>query len=547
MGLSRTIVIIATVLSTSALQLQQSTGTNTLAGIPARGINLSSLDKARKACEASLLALNSSPTSGQEFPQVIEPQSPFYRNRTETIDVGSTGRSSNCWQHASCVIVPQTIQQVAQVLKIVRDNDSKFSIRSGGHDFNVNHSNVGKSGVLIDMVDFNHVSLSSDKQTVTVGVGTRWNAVYNTLKGTGLSVNGGRSPNPGVGGQMLGGGIGWFSNVAGPSAASIVAAEVVLPNSTVVQADSVQNPELLWALKGGSANFGVVTSLTLQTLPYDKIWFEARTYTADKNEQLLNALYEYQLAASRDPKANIVYQLSTNTTVPQSFIGFFHVDPVERPSIFQPFYAIPANASRINSTIGTLAELASHYDNPVFPEAPPSRDYVVSLPHKIDNRTYFQSYNAFVSLAEEASAFGGQLNYGAQPVGPQFVNASLETPLGLSPISQDCTLGIRLETKFLKLTQTGVHVTMNWASAEEDAHAIEIIHKMGAAIQSAAVENDADLPFRFMNDAYDGQKVFEGYGAANLQRLQQIAAYDPEGMFQHLQNGGWLLSNVHQA
>ncbi|KAL9082402.1 MAG: hypothetical protein Q9159_006445 [Coniocarpon cinnabarinum] len=510
MGLSRTIVIIATVLSTSALQLQQSTGTNTLAGIPARGINLSSLDKARKACEASLLALNSSPTSGQEFPQVIEPQSPFYRNRTETI--------------------PQTIQQVAQVLKIVRDNDSKFSIRSGGHDFNVNHSNVGKSGVLIDMVDFNHVSLSSDKQTVTVGVGTRWNAVYNTLKGTGLSVNGGRSPNPGVGGQMLGGGIGWFSNVAGPSAASIVAAEVVLPNSTVVQADSVQNPELLWALKGGSANFGVVTSLTLQTLPYDKIWFEARTYTADKNEQLLNALYEYQLAASRDPKANIVHQLSTNTTVPQSFIGFFHVDPVERPSIFQPFYAIPANASRINSTIGTLAELASHYDNPVFPEAPPSRDYVVSLPHKIDNRTYFQSYNAFVSLAEEASAFGGQLNYGAQPVGPQFVNASLETPLGLSPISQDW-----------------VHVTMNWASAEEDAHAIEIIHKMGAAIQSAAVENDADLPFRFMNDAYDGQKVFEGYGAANLQRLQQIAAYDPEGMFQHLQNGGWLLSNVHQA
>lgn len=85
-------------------------------------------------------------------------------------------------------------------MDIIRSTNTTFSLRSGGHDFNRNHSGIGQSGILIDMVNFNNVSLAADKKTLTVGVGARWGAVYNSLHGTGVSVNGAKSPNPGVGG-----------------------------------------------------------------------------------------------------------------------------------------------------------------------------------------------------------------------------------------------------------------------------------------------------------------------------------------------------------
>lgn len=69
------------------------------------------------------------------------------------------------------------------------------------------------------------------------------------------------------------------------------------------------------------------------------------------------------------------------------------------------------------------------------------------------------------------------------------------------------------------------------------------MHQMGNTILSSAAKHGAELPYRFMNDAYDGQPVLSGYGAGNLGKLRRIAqAYDPQHVFQRLQNGGWLLS-----
>lgn len=258
-------------------------------------------------------------------------------------------------------------------MRIIVATQSKFAVRSGGHDFNVNHSSVGEMGMLVDMINFKQTTLSSNKETMVVGVGARWGDVYQALKGSGVSINGARSPNPGVGGQTLGGGIGWLTNLAGVCAASVVAADTVLANSSIVRADKETNSDLLWALKGGGPNYGVVTSFTFKTFALDKVWFESRLYTPDKNRQLLNALVTYQQMAINDTKANVIFQLSENASSPQSFVGFVYLDPIERPPIFTPFFEIPQFSTSINSTFGDLADLSSLYYNPVYPQTPPSR------------------------------------------------------------------------------------------------------------------------------------------------------------------------------
>lgn len=84
-----------------------------------------------------------------------------------------------------------------------------------------------------------------------------------------------------------------------------------------------------------------------------------------------------------------------------------------------------------------------------------------------------------------------------------------------------------------------------WDSPNDDTRIFDLMHRMGDTILSSAVRHGADLSYRFMNDAYDGQPVLSGYGAGNLHRLRPIAqAYDPHSVFQRLQNGGWLLSRA---
>lgn len=278
-------------------------------------------------------------------------------------------RSDNCWQNASCIVSPASTRDVARIMTIISSTRARFSVRSGGHDFNINHSDVNSTGILIDMTNLNNITLSIDKSNVTVGTGAQWGTVYKALNGTGVSVNGGKNASPGVGGQTLGGGHGWLTDLAGVTAARVIAAEIVLGNGTVVQATEASNPGLLWALRGGGPNFGIVTHFTYKTLPIDKVWFAQWLFGPSKNQQLVNALVAYYDSAVNDTKASIVFQLSVDPTSNSSFVGFVYTDPVEFPPVFAPFYAIQPDAVGIESTFGTLADLSFAYYSPQYPAA----------------------------------------------------------------------------------------------------------------------------------------------------------------------------------
>lgn len=78
-------------------------------------------------------------------------------------------------------------------------------MRSGGHSPNPGFSSIAKPGVLIDLSGLDGISVSDDKETVSIGPGQRWGNVYDALDPYGVSVIGARIPNVGVGGLLLGG------------------------------------------------------------------------------------------------------------------------------------------------------------------------------------------------------------------------------------------------------------------------------------------------------------------------------------------------------
>lgn len=118
--------------------------------------------------------------------------------------INGTHRSEACWHQPSCVIQPKTAQHVSVVMKTIKHFEVPFAVRSGGHSPNPGFSSI-QAGILIDLSGLDGISIADDKETASIGPGQRWGQVYDTLDPHNVSVIGGRIPNVGVGGLMLGG------------------------------------------------------------------------------------------------------------------------------------------------------------------------------------------------------------------------------------------------------------------------------------------------------------------------------------------------------
>lgn len=114
-------------------------------------------------------------------------------------------RSQTCWRSPTCIVTPQNKGDVSLTLKTINFFKLQFAIRSGGHSPNPGWSSVNEPGILVDLQKLNEITLSADKKVVRLGPGGRWGAVYEALDPHQLSVIGGRIPQVGVAGLILGG------------------------------------------------------------------------------------------------------------------------------------------------------------------------------------------------------------------------------------------------------------------------------------------------------------------------------------------------------
>lgn len=161
------------------------------------------------------------------------------------------------------VVQPADNADIAAAIQFATQNDLQISVRSGGHSAAGFSTNDG--GLVLDMSHINTIEILDEKAgIVRLGTGALWGDVATELGKNHLVISSGDTKTVGVGGLTLGGGIGWMVRKYGYAIDSLIGAEVVLGNGTVVQASKTEHSELFWALQGGGGNFGVVTTFTFQ-------------------------------------------------------------------------------------------------------------------------------------------------------------------------------------------------------------------------------------------------------------------------------------------
>lgn len=161
------------------------------------------------------------------------------------------------------VVLPRTAEDLVAAIAFARRAGIEVSIRSGGHDF------AGRSsgpGMVLDLTPMHSLEVSDG--LATVGPGVRLGDLYAALARHEVTIPGGCGATVGIGGQALGGGLGLLGRSRGLTSDQMVAAEVVLADGRVVDCDAERHEDLFWALRGaGAAGLGVVTRLTLRTVP----------------------------------------------------------------------------------------------------------------------------------------------------------------------------------------------------------------------------------------------------------------------------------------
>ncbi len=143
------------------------------------------------------------------------------------------------------------------------------------------------AAVVVTTARMGGVRVDPGRRTAWVGPGTRWGEVLAAAAPFGLAPLSGSSPDVGVIGYTLGGGMSWLSRRFGLAADSVVRARVVTADGELRTVDADHEPDLFWALRGAGANFAAVTGLEFRLHPVTTVHAGSATFPLDRAAEVL--------------------------------------------------------------------------------------------------------------------------------------------------------------------------------------------------------------------------------------------------------------------
>jgi FAD binding domain/Berberine and berberine like len=150
-------------------------------------------------------------------------------------------------------------------VQFARSQGLELAVRGGGHSLPGFSSTDG--GVVLDLSAMKGIRVDPDAERAVVQPGVTWGDFDHETQAFGLATTGGLVSTTGVAGLTLGGGIGWLMRRHGLTCDNLAAADVVTADGRLVRASEDEHPDLLWALRGGGGNFGVVVSFEFRLHP----------------------------------------------------------------------------------------------------------------------------------------------------------------------------------------------------------------------------------------------------------------------------------------
>ena len=195
---------------------------------------------------------------------------------------------------------------VMAAVRFAREQTLPIAVRCGGH--NVAGNAICEGGLVIDLTAMRGARVDRARSVVRVGGGALLGDIDHEAQAFGLAVPVGAVSETGIGGLALHGGLGFLTRKYGLTADNLVSADLVTADGMPITADEENHPDLLWALKGGGGNFGVVTSFEFRTHPLGPdMYFLLTFYPASVAEKVLTFFRSFMPSAPDELMAIAIY------------------------------------------------------------------------------------------------------------------------------------------------------------------------------------------------------------------------------------------------
>ena len=408
-----------------------------------------------------------------------------------------------------------TTADVAAAVLFARDTGLVVAVRSGGHS--VTGLGVCDGGIVIDLSGLKTIEVDAAARRAKVGGGVLWGELDAATQQHGLHTPGGRVTTTGVGGFTTGGGYGWTSSRCGLACDNVVSAEVVLADGSVVTASEDENADLLWGIRGGGGNFGIVTEFEFRLHELGPIVLAGLAlWPLDRAAEVMRAWRDYADAAPDEVStACLLITAPPEDFVPASLRGLpalgvavvYVGDPEEGVAAVQPLRDLRPELDRVGPIPYTAFQAM------IDPAAPPGL------------RSYWRGeyLESLTDGAIETFLRDGVALVEASPPLTQAVVFRIGQAINAVP--EGATAFSQRDANYL------FHPIAVWQDADDDARMIEGGRAFAETMRRFATGG------AYLNFTPEADRVRDGYGARTYERLVALKeTYDPENLFRLNQN-----------
>jgi FAD/FMN-containing dehydrogenase len=172
-------------------------------------------------------------------------------------------------KHPAAIVQCRSTSDVVAAVRAARAAGLPIAVRGGGHSV-AGHC-VADDALVVDLRHMRGVTVDPERRIARAEGGCQWLDLDTATTAHGLATTGGTFVDTGIAGLTLTGGIGYLMGTGGFTCDTLLGAEVVTADGTVVHAGEGGDADLLWALRGGGGNFGVVTAFEYRLQPLGEL------------------------------------------------------------------------------------------------------------------------------------------------------------------------------------------------------------------------------------------------------------------------------------
>ncbi len=294
--------------------------------------------------------------------EMLSPQSALNGNivlpETEGYEEARLAWNLAADQRPAAVAFPESADDVVAAVKFADREGLRVAAQGTGHGAMA----LGKldDTILLKTERMRGVSIDPMARTARVEAGAVWEDVVDRASPHGLAALAGSSPNVGVVGYTLGGGMSFLGRKYGPAAANVHAIEMVTADGRLIRADRENEADLFWALRGGGGSFGVVTAMEFGLFPVTEAYAGILWYPIERGAEVLNAWRELVDSGPPDEMTTVgrYLQFPPIPDIPEEVRGksfvvveVYHLgDPARADDLLAPLRAL----GPVNDTIQTV-------------------------------------------------------------------------------------------------------------------------------------------------------------------------------------------------